>query len=80
MKKQTFNLKFNTLEYIGFISYLILVIIDRFFIKIPNLIYLTIAIISFIIVIIGILTNENKKYDKIKIRKKELKHENRKNK
>lgn len=49
------KLNFNIFLYMGFGMYLVLTIIDRVIYKIPNVIYISIALLAFILVIVGVI-------------------------
>lgn len=52
--------KKSILPAIGIISYLILSIVDKFIVKVPWYIYISIGIFSIIIIIIGIIKDRKK--------------------
>ena len=45
---------------LGIIIYIILTGIDRFIYKVPNYVYIPIAIIEIVLIIIGFINNKNK--------------------
>lgn len=51
--------KGNLLRSIGILTYIALTIIDRFYFNIADHIYITIALISITIIIIGFIMNKN---------------------
>ena len=53
-------MKKSLLPIIGIIMYIILSIVDKFIIKVPDFIYITIGISSIIIIIIGIVKDRKK--------------------
>ena len=50
----------SILTSIGILSYLIVSIIDRFFYKIPDYIYILIVVIAIIVWVIGFMKDRNK--------------------